>query len=82
MVQCGRRARRSPNSHGFPPEHTARLHFPATLASRCGYMTEFWPVGGGGTYSVPLLGDLPCLAPSTGNFKLHTKSAEQKLELT
>lgn len=36
------------HTHGFPPEHTARLHFPATLASRCGFMTEIWPAAGGG----------------------------------
>lgn len=26
------------------PGHPARLHFPGSLAVRCGHMTEFWPM--------------------------------------
>ena len=28
----------------FSPRHTARLHFPSSLALRCSYLSKFWPV--------------------------------------
>lgn len=31
------------NSFPFPPEHTAKLHFPTSFAMRCDQVIEFWP---------------------------------------
>lgn len=81
VIQHGRLARYSPDI-GFPPEHMASLHFPASLAGSCGHMTEFWPVSCWGTYSVLPIGSLPCLAPSTVSFSHVLKKAELKLEGT